>query len=72
MTMAVNSAHSAELQIIIWFLDCDWEVYTPFSDQGTYLIVRSPNGTEAISIQIKHKQANAKNAGFLDSSVSTP
>jgi hypothetical protein len=71
MTMAVNSAHSAELQIIIWFLECDWEVYTPFSDQGTDLIVRSPNGSEAISIQVKHKQANAKNAGFLDNPWNT-
>ncbi len=64
--MAVNSANSAELQIIIWFLDRDWEVYTPFADLGTDLIVRSPKSAEAISIQVKHKQPTAKNAGFLD------
>jgi hypothetical protein len=60
-----NSAKSAELQVIIWFLEAGWELFTPVADSGTDLVVRHPLTRELLAIQIKHKQPAALNEGLL-------
>ena len=61
-----NTAKSAELQILIWFLEAGWELYTPVADlHGTDIVVRHPETRELLSIQVKHKQPGALNEGEL-------
>lgn len=65
MVVRPNSAKSAELQIIIWFLEAGWELFTPVADSGTDLVVRHPLTQELLAIQVKHKQPAALNEGLL-------
>lgn len=61
-----NTAKSAELQIIIWFLEAGWELFTPVADlYGTDIVVRHPETKELLAVQVKHKQPGALNEGFL-------
>jgi hypothetical protein len=61
-----NTAKSAELQIIIWFLEAGWELFTPVADlYGTDVVVRHPETRELLAIQVKHKQPGALNEGRL-------
>jgi hypothetical protein len=61
-----NTAKSAELQIIIWFLEAGWELFTPVADlYGTDIVVRHPETRELLAIQVKHKQPGALNEGWL-------
>lgn len=65
-TMRPNTAKSAELQIIIWFLEAGWELFTPVSDlYGTDIVVRHPATRKLLAIQVKHKQPGALNEGEL-------
>jgi hypothetical protein len=61
-----NTAKSAELQIIIWFLEAGWELFTPVADlYGTDIVVRHPVTRDLIAIQVKHKQPGSLNEGEL-------
>lgn len=61
-----NTAKSAELQIIIWFLEAGWELFTPVADlHGTDIVVRYPLTRELLAIQVKHKQPGSLNEGEL-------
>jgi hypothetical protein len=61
-----NTAKSAELQIIVWFLDAGWELFTPVADlHGTDIVVRNPDTRELLAIQVKHKQPGGLNKGRL-------
>jgi hypothetical protein len=61
-----NTAKSAELQIIIWFLEAGWELFTPVADlYGTDIVVRHPETRELLAIQVKHKQPRSLNEGRL-------
>lgn len=60
-----NTAKSAELQIIIWFLEAGWELFTPVADRGTDMVVRHPQTGELLAIQVKHKQRESLNEGLL-------
>jgi hypothetical protein len=61
-----NTAKSAELQIIIWFLEAGWELFTPVADlYGTDLVVRHSETRELLAIQVKHKQPGSMNEGHL-------
>jgi len=61
-----NTAKSAELQVIIWFLEAGWELFTPVADlYGTDVVVRHPVTRELIAIQVKHKQPGSLNEGEL-------
>ena len=61
-----NTAKSAELQVMIWFLEAGWEIFTPLADlNATDMVVREPTTGELLSIQVKHKQPGAKNEGQL-------
>lgn len=61
-----NSSKSAELQIIIWFLEAGWELFTPVTDlNGTDIVVRSPGTEELLALQVKHKEPGALNEGRL-------
>lgn len=54
-TLKPNTAKSAELQIIIWFLEAGWELFTPVADlYGTDIVVRHPDTQELLAIQVKH------------------
>jgi len=65
-TLTPNTAKSAELQIIIWFLEAGWELFTPVADlYGTDIVVRHPVTRELLAIQMKHKQPGALNEGEL-------
>lgn len=64
--MRPNSAKSAELQIIIWFLEAGWELFTPVADIGTDMVVRHPQTRELLAVQVKHKQRDSLNEGLLD------
>lgn len=67
MTSKVNTAKSTELQIMIWFLEAGWEIFTPLADlNATDMVIREPNSRELLSVQIKHKQPGAKNEGQLN------
>ena len=64
--LKANTAKSAELQIIIWFLEAGWEFFTPVADlYGTDIVVRHPETRELLAIQVKHKQPGALNEGWL-------
>lgn len=64
--LRANTAKSAELQVMIWFLEVGWEVFTPVADtNATDLVVRVPADNALVSVQIKHKQPGAKNEGML-------
>ena len=64
--MRPNTAKSAELQIMAWFLEARWEVFTPLADQNaTDLVVRRPSSDELLAIQVKHKEPGARNEGQL-------
>lgn len=70
--MKPNTAKSAELQIIIWFLQAGWELFTPVADlYGTDIVVRHPQTRELLAIQIKHKQPGALNEGRLENDWTT-
>jgi hypothetical protein len=61
-----NSAKSAELQVIAWFLEAGWEVFTPVVDANqTDAVVRIPATEELLAIQIKHKEPQGLNEGQL-------
>jgi hypothetical protein len=61
-----NTAKSAELQVMIWFLEAGWEIFTPLADlNATDMVVREPATRELLSIQVKHKQPGARNEGQL-------
>ena len=61
-----NTAKSAELQVIIWFLEAGWELFTPVADlYGTDLVVREPETRKLLSVQVKHKEPGALNEGRL-------
>jgi hypothetical protein len=61
-----NTAKSAELQIIIWFLEAGWELFTPVADlYGTDVVVRHPVTRDLLAIQVKHKQPGSLNEGEL-------
>jgi|ERR1700694_4950224 len=61
-----NTAKSAELQIMIWFLEAGVEIFTPLADQNaTDMVIRHPFDQKLIAIQVKHKQPGAKNEGML-------
>ena len=61
-----NTAKTAELQIMIWFLEAGWEVFTPLVDvNGTDMVVRDPVSKALVAVQVKHKQPGAKNEGNL-------
>jgi hypothetical protein len=63
---AFNSAKAAELQVITWFLEAGWEVFTPVVDANqTDAVVRIPRSTEVLAIQIKHKEPGGRNEGWL-------
>lgn len=62
-----NTAKSAELQIMIWFLEAGWEIFTPLADlNATDMVIREPVSRELLSIQVKHKQPGSKNEGQLN------
>jgi hypothetical protein len=62
----LNSAKCAELQIMVWFLESGWEVFTPVVDANqTDLVVRIPNTGKVLAIQIKHKERGRLNEGWL-------
>lgn len=62
----LNSAKCAELQIMVWFLEAGWEVFTPVVDANqTDLVVRVPRTQEVLAIQIKHKERGRLNEGWL-------
>jgi hypothetical protein len=62
-----NTAKSAELQIIIWFLEAGWELFTPVADlYGTDVVVRHPVTRELLAIQVKHKQPGSLNEPSFD------
>lgn len=64
--MRPNTAKSAELQIIIWFLEAGWELFTPVADlYGTDIVVRDPATRKLLAVQVKHKQPGALNEGEL-------
>lgn len=65
MSVRPNSAKSAELQIIIWFLEVGWELFTPVADIGSDMVIRPPQTRELLAVQIKHKQREALNEGLL-------
>jgi len=60
-----NTAKSAELQIIIWFLEAGWELLTPVADRGSDMVVRHPQTGQLLAIQVKHKQRESLNEGLL-------
>ncbi|HVM61608.1 MAG TPA: hypothetical protein VMV72_12160 [Verrucomicrobiae bacterium] len=61
-----NTAKSAELQVIVWFLQEGWELFTPVADlHGTDIVVRHPETRQLLSIQVKHKQPGTLNEGLL-------
>ena len=60
-----NSAKSAELQVIIWFLEAGWELFTPVADVGSDIVVRHPVTHELLAVQVKHKQPGSLNQGLL-------
>ena len=60
-----NTAKSAELQVIIWFLEAGWELFTPVADLGSDIVVRHPKTRELLAVQIKHKQPGSLNEGWL-------
>ena len=61
-----NTAKSTELQIIIWFLEAGWELFTPVADlYGTDVVVRHPVTQELLGIQVKHKEPGSLNEGAL-------
>lgn len=66
-----NTDKVAEMQIITWFLEADWEIYTPIKDQWKGdIIVREPHipsitSRRFDSIQIKHKQDDNGDFGWL-------
>ena len=65
-TLKANTAKSAELQIIIWFLEAGWELFTPVADlYGTDIVVRHPVTRDLLAIQVKHKQPGSLNEGEL-------
>jgi hypothetical protein len=65
-TLKPNTAKSAELQILIWFLEAGWELFTPVADlYGTDIVVRHPHTRELLAIQVKHKEPGALNEGEL-------
>lgn len=62
----LNSAKCAELQIMVWFLEAGWEVFTPVVDANqTDMVVRMPETQETLAIQIKHKERKRLNEGWL-------
>lgn len=62
----LNSAKCAELQIMVWFLEAGWEVFTPVVDANqTDLVVRIPTTQEIVAVQIKHKERGRLNEGWL-------
>jgi len=64
--MRPNTAKSAELQIIIWFLEAGWELFTPVADlYGTDIVVRDPITRKLLAVQVKHKQPGSLNEGEL-------
>ena len=64
--MRPNTAKSAELQIIIWFLESGWELFTPVADlYGTDIVVRDPVTRKLLAVQVKHKQPGSLNEGEL-------
>lgn len=64
--MASKTAKPAELQVIAWFLEAGWEVFTPVVDlNGTDLVVREPDTRALLALQVKHKEREAKNEGRL-------
>jgi hypothetical protein len=63
----LNSAKCAELQIMVWFLEAGWEVFTPVVDANqTDLVVRVPTTQEILAIQVKHKERGRLNEGWLE------
>ena len=65
-TLKPNTAKSAELQIILWFLEAGWELFTPVADlHGTDIVVRHPVMRDLLAIQVKHKQPGSLNEGEL-------
>lgn len=63
--MPPNTARSVELQIIIWFLEAGWELFTLVADIGSDMVVRHPQTRELLAIQVKHKQPGSLNEGLL-------
>lgn len=64
--LKANTAKTAELQVMIWFLEAGWEVFAPTHDQNaTDLVVRSPGTRAMLAVQVKHKQPGSKNQGQL-------
>lgn len=60
------SSKSAELQVMVWFLEAGWDVFTPVIDMNaTDLVVRAPRSLELTAVQIKHKQRGSKNQGQI-------
>ena len=66
VTLRPNTAKSAELQIIIWFLEAGWELFTPVADRGSDMVVRHPETGELLAVQVKHKQRDSLNEGLLE------
>ena len=66
MIVRPNTAKSAELQIIIWFLEAGWELFTPVADIGSDMVVRHPQTRELLAVQVKHKQRDSLNEGLLE------
>ena len=61
-----NTAKSAEFQVVIWFLEAGWELFTPVADlYGTDLVVREPDTRKLLSVQVKHKEPGSLNEGRL-------
>jgi hypothetical protein len=64
--MRPNTAKSAELQIVIWFSEAGWELFTPVADlYGTDIVVREPVTRKLLAVQVKHKQPGSLNEGEL-------
>ena len=56
----------AELEVASWFLSCNWLAFLPLVDHDEIdLVVRDPQNGNLISVQVKHKQVDAKNVGRL-------
>jgi hypothetical protein len=63
----VNTAKLAEYQVMTWFMEAGWELYTPVADlHAVDLVVRNPENRLFAAIQIKHKQPDALNLGQLN------
>lgn len=67
MPSSLPPSKAAELLIATWLLENHWEVFTPVVDLNeTDFVVRMPDSTEFVGIQVKSTQRDSLNAGQLD------